>query len=96
MIVTVESVLKIYKLVLTQQLTYDEADRWAWDKMQLMDDRKLEFEPEDKEDLIWNLIDYLYGIDISIVEDRNKPAKSDLDIIDFLKANGVYDKLQSI
>ncbi|PRY31765.1 hypothetical protein CLV58_12260 [Spirosoma oryzae] len=34
MVVTVEAVLTIYESLLTHQLTYDEADRWAWGMME--------------------------------------------------------------
>ena len=94
MTVTVETVLKIYELLLTHQLSYDEADRWAWKMMQLANSRNLQFEPAQDERLIWALISFLYSIDMPTIETR-KPARGNLDVIDFLKAHDVYSKLQS-
>lgn len=91
MVVTVNIVLEKYASVLNGSLSYSDADRWAWEVMQLFDDGKLEFEPKEK--LIWQLIQYLYGIDMPSVSDRTKTMISDLDIIDFLKEKNVYNLL---
>lgn len=61
--------------------------------MQLFDDEKLEFDPKENEELIWQLIQYLYGIDMPSISDRTKTMISDLDIIDFLKEKNVYNLL---
>lgn len=90
MVVSINIVLKTYAYILNGSLSYSEADRWAWEMMQLFDDGKLEFEPKDKEDLLWQLIQYLYGIDMPSVVDGTRPSRSDLDIIDFLKSKDVF------
>ncbi|EFK56018.1 hypothetical protein ACFU8T_04605 [Sphingobacterium spiritivorum] len=91
MVVSVNIVLEKYASVLNGSLSYSEADRWAWEMMQLFDGGKLEFEPKENEELIWQLIQYLYGIDIPSVSDRTKTMISDLDIIEFLKEKNVYN-----
>lgn len=90
MVVSIDDVLKVYSSILDRSLSYEQADRWAWDKIDLFDKGKLKFDPTDKEEIIWSLILYLYGIDIPDMEDRSKPARSHLDIIDFLKGKKLY------
>ena len=90
MVVSVNIVLEIYTSILNGSLSYSDADRWAWEMMQLFDDGKLEFEPTEKEELTWQLIHYLYGIDMPDMEDRTKPSRNNLDTIDFLKEKGGY------
>lgn len=90
MVVSVNIVLEIYASVLNGSLSYSDADRWAWERMQLFDEGKLEFEPKESEEFIWQLIQYLYGIDMPDMKDRTKPSRTNLDIIDFLKEKGVY------
>ncbi len=60
--------------------------------MERADRDALQFEPEHDEPLIWKLISFLYGIDMPDIETR-KPARGDADIIDFLRAMGVYSKI---
>lgn len=90
MIVSLETVLKIYESLLTQQLSYDQADRWAWKMIELHDEYKLVYEPPEDKELLWELITYLYGIDVPSMTDRNQTARRDIDIIDFLKEKGLY------
>ncbi|MCE7060684.1 hypothetical protein [Dyadobacter sp. CY343] len=89
MVVSVNIILEKYASVLNGSLSYSNADRWAWKMMQLFDDGKVEFDPKENEELMWQLIQYLYGIDMTDVGDRLKPSRSDLDIIDFLKEKNV-------
>ncbi|MBC3789085.1 hypothetical protein FHK02_5664 [Spirosoma sp. LMG 31448] len=53
--------------------------------MKLQDTRELIYEPPANEQLIWELITYLYGIDMPSMRDRTQLSRGDLDIIDFLK-----------
>lgn len=93
MVITLDTVLTTYASLLQGSVLYAEADRWAWERMQLFDAGNLEFEPKDKEKLIWQLLSYLHGIDMPMVEDRTKTMVAEEDIIDFLKKNKVYDDL---
>lgn len=90
MTVTLETVLQTYESLLARRLTYDQADRWAWNMMELQDNGELIYEPPANEQLIWELITYLYGIDMPSMSDRNQSSRGDLDVIDFLKEKGVY------
>lgn len=90
MTVSIETVLQEYESLLAKQLTYGQADRWAWRMMELQDAGELIYEPPVNERLIWELITYLYGLDVPSMTDRTQPGRGDLDIVDFLKEKGVY------
>ena len=90
MTVSIETVLQKYESLLTKRLTYNEADRWAWKMMELQDAGKLIFEPPANERIIWELITFLYGIDVPSTTDRTQPSRGDTDVIDFLKEKGLY------
>ncbi len=90
MVINIETVLKVYASLLDGRLSYSDADRWAFELIQLNDDKRLEFEPRQEEKLLWELIIYLAGIDMPSVKDRSKTMIGKDDIIDFLKKKGVY------
>lgn len=89
-IVTKEIVLKKFKELLEHTLSYGDADVWAWSMIEQYEDYKLQFEPEDEEDLIWGLMSYLHGIDMP-AENRIDTMIQDVDVIGFLKEKGVYE-----
>jgi hypothetical protein len=89
MVVNKDIILKIYKSLLNGSLSYADADRWAWEMMQLFDDDKLNFEPEEDEGILWELIQYLYGIDIPSMTDRAKTAREKIEIEEFLKKKNI-------
>ena len=89
MVVNQDIILEVYKSVLNGSLSYADADRWAWDMSQLLDDGKLNFEPEKDEAILWELIQYLYGIDTPSMTDRTKTARDNLDIKEFLKEKNI-------
>ncbi|TAE39870.1 MAG: hypothetical protein EAZ70_04800 [Runella slithyformis] len=94
MVATINIVLKVYASILNGKLSYPDADRWAWKMIQLSDNEELEFNPKQDEKLIWQLILYLYGIDMINPIDKTKTIISNSDIIVFLKEKGVYNQMQ--
>lgn len=84
MVINLKKAVQIYKSILKKELTYSEADRWAWKMMQLNDEKQLVFDPNHDETLIWELIQYLYGLDMPSINDRSKTARNDSDIKKFL------------
>lgn len=92
-LITINIVLKVYHSLLNLTLSY--ADVWAGDMVQEYENDNLTFEPIQDEDLTWTLLNFLHGIDMPSIEDRSKPLLRDLDIIDFLKENNVYERTLS-
>lgn len=95
-VVQIDLVLKVYNSLLNNTLSYSEADRWAWGIMQEFDKGNLLFEPIQDEPLIWELIQFLYGIDMPDMENRDKTARIEEDVINYLKQKGVYDKVKAL
>jgi len=89
MVVNRDIVIKVYQSILEGTLSYASADRWAWNLMQESDKGSLLFEPPDDEGMLWELIQYLYGIDVPDVDDRNLTARDNTDLIRFLKSKGI-------
>jgi hypothetical protein len=94
-VITIDAVLRVYNSLLNNTLSYSKADRWAWDLMQKFDNGDLRFKPVQDESLIWELIQFLYGLDIPAIKDRNKTARTKIDIIDFLKKKNIYEKVKT-
>ncbi|PHS10574.1 MAG: hypothetical protein COA88_02175 [Kordia sp.] len=80
-----EKLVDIYNSILNGELSYPNADRWAWKMMENYDNNELIFEPNEEEPLLWELIQYLYGIDMPSMSDRTKTARTNEDIKYFLK-----------
>lgn len=95
-VINIDMVLRVYNSLMKNELTYSEADRWAWDMMQAFDNGTLSFEPPEEEELIWELIQFLYGIDVPDMEDRNKTARTNIDIAHFLTSKNLYDKAKAL
>jgi len=86
MVVSKENILDVYKAVLNDKIKFSDADEWAWNIMQKVDERDIQFLPHEEENLLWKLITYLYGIDIPSVDDRTRTARNKTDIINFLRS----------
>lgn len=89
MVVNRKTVVDVYKSLLNGNLSYQGADRWAWEMMEHCDNGNLTFEPREDEEMLWDLIQYLYGIDTPSMADRTKPARSSIDIEEFLAEKGI-------
>jgi hypothetical protein len=94
--ITVRIVLKIYNQLLNGNISYSDADRWAWNMMQSLDNDTLHFESLQDEPLIWELITFLYGIDVPDMMNKNITARSNIDIISFLEEKGLYETAKSM
>jgi len=89
MVIDKNIIIKKYKAVIDGTLSYADADRWSWEMMQKCDERHLQFTPPEEEQMLWELIQYLYGIDTPSMEDRTKTARNNLDIRKFLSEKGI-------
>jgi hypothetical protein len=94
MVITIDIVLNIYSSILSGAMSYSEADRWAWDVIQLFDDGEVEFKPKEEEELLWDLVQFLHGIDMPSIANKNITMLSNIDIINFLVSKNVYKLLK--
>lgn len=66
MIVTVNDVNEIFTKLINSEITRENADCWAYEKMEAFDSKELEFQPIADHEKIWDAIQYLYGIDTKL------------------------------
>lgn len=62
--ITFADVTRWFDGILSDTLTRDEADRWAWSMMKADDTGNLAFLPPQDRDRIWRGLTYLYGVDM--------------------------------
>lgn len=61
--ITIQEIVEVYKAILDGKISRNEADRWAWSLIQKEDNRELIYIPAELEDLIWNELGFISGID---------------------------------
>ncbi|MDO5664670.1 MAG: hypothetical protein Q4G63_05370 [Bacteroidia bacterium] len=86
--VTLNHLIEVYNAILSGKRSRSDADRWAWQMMQHGDNRNLAYEPPQQQDLIWELLYNLHGIDEYCMEDHSKHLWQDEDIVKFLIRTG--------
>ena len=59
-----DDVAQWFENVITRQVSFEDADRWAWSIIQAEDTGTLEYEPRSDKDRIWRGVTYLYGVDM--------------------------------
>lgn len=94
--ITINLVLKAYSSLLNGEISFSDADRWAWGIMNDFDDGNLLFQPIQDEALIWELTQLLYGIDMPDIADRNKTSRTSIDIIEYLRKQNVYELVKAM
>lgn len=70
MLLTLEDIKTTFLSLIKGDISREEADRWAYIRMQAFDSGSLEFSPESEEELLWSAIQYLYGIDTKVSPDE--------------------------
>ena len=63
---TVEQVNQIFKSLISSEISREDSDRWAYERMKAFDLGELEFSPLNDEEKLWGAVQYLYGIDTKI------------------------------
>lgn len=61
---------QVFSSLINGDITREEADRWAHERMQAFDSDSLVFEPSKDEEFLWEAIQYLYGIDSRVSPDE--------------------------
>lgn len=63
-VVSIRDVQSTFKALIAGTMTREQADRWAFERIDAFDQQELRFEPVDEEERIWSALQYLYGIDL--------------------------------
>ena len=87
--ITIEQVLKVYSSMLMGKLSRQKASEWGHTKCELVEDNREKITPHSDEDLIWELINYLHGIDMQSPDDRHDYILTNKNIIGFLQSKGL-------
>lgn len=61
-----DEVNELFQKLINSEITREDADRWAYKRMQALDSGELEFIPAADEQKLWDAIQYLYGIDTKV------------------------------
>lgn len=65
-----DEVNELFEKLINLEITRENADRWAYKRMQALDLGELEFIPASDEQKLWDAIQYLYGIDTKVSPDE--------------------------
>lgn len=89
--VTISEVLQVFEGILAGNITRDEAEDWAYIRMEAEDNRELIYDPAPAEDLIWDGIGYLLGVGLLNLTGEYLHADTDIKqkldcLIDTLKS----------
>lgn len=64
------NIQKIFQDLIECRMSREDADRWAYARIRAFDADELSFHPKADEDLLWDAISYLYGIDLKVSPDE--------------------------
>ena len=63
---TVEQINETFNDLINSEISREDADSWAYERIKAFDLGELEFSPVSDEEKLWSAIQYLYGIDTKI------------------------------
>lgn len=63
---TLTEINEVFEKLIKADISREDADRWAYARMQAFDSNKLEFSPSSDENKLWSAVKYLYGIDTKV------------------------------
>ncbi len=75
--------------IIEGKLSFEDASRWAYSKMRALELKELTFVPRVDEEIIWEAVMFLYGIDNQIAPGEYLHSKDQL-------ASKIHDLEQSI
>ena len=64
MLLTIDDIKDKFSELISGNISREDADRWAYEKIMAFDTGSLEFLPACDEEFLWSAIQYLYGIDL--------------------------------
>lgn len=88
MTINVEMVKMITVQLLNKERSREQVAEWAFDLMKADDNNELEYEPMQDEELLWDSIDFLQGVDLK--DTPNSYLHNEEDIQGFLQKISDY------
>lgn len=68
----------VFQCLIEKKITREDADRWAYARIKSFDSGELIFKPKKDEELLWDAIQYLYGIDTKLCPDEYMHSIDDI------------------
>lgn len=65
-----DDIKNIFIKLINESISREDADRWAYKIIEADDLDDLELHPSNKKHIMWEAIDYLYGIDMKLSPDE--------------------------
>ena len=69
----------VFQNLIEGRISREDADRWAYARMQAFDSNDLSFNPKVDEELLWSAVQYLYGIDTKLSPDEYMHSIDDVE-----------------
>ena len=66
MLLTIDDIKEIFTRLIDGNISREEADRWAYERIQASDSDSLEFDPVSDKLFLWSAVMYLFGVDMMI------------------------------
>lgn len=79
MLLTIDDIKGKFFELITGEISREDADRWAYERMQAFDAGTLEFQPKYDEEFLWSAIQYLYGVDTKDSPDEYMHSLEDIE-----------------
>ena len=78
MLLTIDDIKEKFSELIVGKISREEADRWAYERMQALDSGSLIFQPACDEEFLWSAIQYLYGVDTKDSPDEYMHSLEDI------------------
>lgn len=78
MLLTIDDIKDKFSELITEKISREDADRWAYERIKAFDAGSLEFFPACDEEILWSAIQYLYGIDTKNAPDEYMHSLEDI------------------
>tara|TARA_R110002124_G_scaffold32452_6_gene108874 strand:+ start:162 stop:428 length:267 start_codon:yes stop_codon:yes gene_type:complete len=78
MLLTINDIKDKFSKLIAGQISREDADRWAYERVLAFDAGTLEFQPVCDEEFLWSAIQYLYGVDTKDAPDEYMHSLEDI------------------
>ena len=74
-----DDIQEVFQDLIAGRISREDADRWAYARMQAFDSDDLSFSPKADEELLWDAVQYLYGIDTKVSPEEYMHSIDDIE-----------------